>query len=144
MAEVEEKAQRAAVSVQEKKRKLAVVCTNGLANFLEWTKYIQGYELRIFKVEALRDIERAIDWADVVWFEWMNEAAIHGTRYRNIVYKDGVIIRCHSYEALSGFHKKINWEAVTDLVFVADHVRDLVKKGLAEPIGQGQIKWDEN
>ncbi|OYT14647.1 MAG: hypothetical protein B7C24_17235 [Bacteroidetes bacterium 4572_77] len=39
-----------------------------------------------------------------------------------------VIVRLHSYEALSNYVPQINWKVVDHLIFVAKHIQDIVLK----------------
>ena len=104
--------------------KLAIICRKGLDNFLNWVPFIEGHEVKTFLVESGQDINQAIDWADIVWLEWMNESAVYASNYKNIIYKK-VIVRCHSYEAF-GFQNQINWGNIHHVNFVADHVKHIL------------------
>ena len=41
-----------------------------------------------------------------------------------------VIIRLHSYESLSNFATQINWPVVNHLIFVAEHIKEIVLKSI--------------
>lgn len=65
----------------------------------------------------------AIEWADVVWLEWANELAVFATRQLSALQSRPVVCRLHRYEAFSDLPRRINWDVVDCLVFVAEHVR---------------------
>ena len=90
-----------------------------------------NYNTRKFIIRSKQDIHNAIDWGDIVWFEWANESAIVGTNYEGIKGKK-VIIRLHSYEVFMDFAKRINWTPVDRLIFVAPHIREILKEFLPD------------
>ena len=110
---------------KDTKKKLAIICLKGLDNFMQWIDHLDEsrFEVRKCIVEKENEIEEAITWADIVWFEWMNQSAIYGTTFRGTQFKDNVIIHCHSYEVLSGFPQQIGWQDVDKVVYVAEHVK---------------------
>ena len=71
------------------------------------------------------DIEAAIKWADIVWLEFANELTIELTNHPSLLNGKHVICRLHSYEALEGHAELINWKRVNDLIFVAEHIKDI-------------------
>jgi len=70
-------------------------------------------------VDAVRDSE-------IVWLEWGNEFAMHLTTDAGLLNQRTVILRIHSYEAFGPWIYYINWERIDHLIFVADHIKDLV------------------
>ncbi|GAB6189231.1 hypothetical protein JCM30566_09700 [Marinitoga arctica] len=108
--------------------KLAFICAKGLDNFIN--DIIEGlsdeYWVRKFIVTKNEEIYQAIDWADIVWFEWANEVAIIGSYYQKLIGKPA-IIRLHSYESLSYYPTKINWNNIDKLILVADHIKDIIR-----------------
>ncbi|MCF6096381.1 glycosyltransferase [Thermovorax subterraneus] len=116
------------VQTAAKKPKLAFICAAGLDNFIN--DIIEGlsddYWVRKFAVKTDKEIYEAIDWADIVWFEWANEVAIIGTNYPGIVGKK-VIVRLHRYEAFSDFIERIKWSVVDKLILVAGSMKDVLE-----------------
>lgn len=110
-------------------KKISFICLAGLDQFID--PIIEGlsgnYTIRKFIIRTQQDIYNAIDWADIVWLEWCNQAAIVGTNYEGIKGKK-VIIRLHSYEVFMDFTKQINWLVVDRLIFVAPHIREILKE----------------
>jgi len=114
---------------KKRKKRLAVICAKGLESFLTWTEAFQDeYDVRLVFVSAddkgKQEIFEAVEWADLIWLEWGNETSAIATRCRHIVYKEKVIVRVHSYEVLSGHINLLNWNVVSDVIFVAEHVKD--------------------
>jgi len=113
---------------QKPKRKIAVLCLPGLESFLQdIVDFLQTkYEVLTCYSNNNRDIEAAAHWADVVWIEWANELAIALTNHPTLLDGKHIICRLHSYETLAGFVQKVKWEKIDDLIFVAEHIKDIV------------------
>jgi len=122
-------------------KKLSVICLAGLDQFID--PIIEGlandYIERKFVVKTPQELYNAIDWGDIIWFEWANEVAIFGTDYGKIKGKK-VIIRLHSYEIFTDFTKRINWTTVDRLIFVAPHIKGILKEFL--PDIEKKVKMD--
>ncbi|NUU95668.1 hypothetical protein XO10_05130 [Marinitoga sp. 1135] len=104
--------------------KLAFICAKGLDNFIN--DIIDGlsenYWVRKFVVTTDKEIYSAIDWADIIWFEWANEVAIIGSNYPKTKFKP-TILRLHGYESLRlDFLNSINWNSIDEIIFVAKNV----------------------
>jgi len=110
-------------------KKIGFICLAGLDQFMD--PIIEGlsanYIVRKFIIRAQQEIYSAIEWADIVWLEWCNQSAIIGTNYEGIKGKK-VIIRLHSYEVFMDFTKRINWPVVDRLIFVAPHIRGILRE----------------
>jgi len=113
-------------------KKIAFICAKGLDNFIDSIieNLSDNYFVRKFVVRTQQEIYDAIDWADAVWFEWANEVAIIGTNYDGILQKD-VIVRLHSYEIFTNFPGQIRWSTVNRLIFVAPHIREILKESIS-------------
>ena len=110
-------------------KKVAVICAPGLDNHLaEVSDYIKAnFEAKICVTNSLDTIFEAIAWADIIWIEWANQTAVAITGYGHLMYRKQVILRLHSYEAFDfGTLRNIQWAYITDLVFVADHIKRYV------------------
>ena len=110
-------------------KKVSIICAAGLDNFID--PIIEGltsdYTVRKFAVRSKWDIFNAIDWGDIIFFEWANDVAVIGTNYKKIEGKK-VIIRLHSYEIFTDFPKQINWGMVNRLIFVAPHIKEILNE----------------
>ncbi len=113
-----------------RKTRLAIVCLEGLDNFLQWAEPLnEHYEVKIFIIRNENDVIRAVGFADVIWCEWANESAIAVTKYLETTKNKNdkkVILRLHSYEALVNYPASIKWDYVNHIVYVAEHVVEIV------------------
>lgn len=108
--------------------KVAVLCLPGLQSFLgDIVDFLKTrYEVRTCYSNNNQEIESAVRWADTVWLEWANELTSTLTNHSTILDGKHVICRLHSYEAFAGYVRKIRWERIDDLIFVAGHIKDIV------------------
>lgn len=66
-----------------------------------------------------------LDWADTVFLDWcVGPAAMLTTIDPG---DTRIVVRLHSYEAFTRWPQLVDFSRIDDLVFVADHVRDLTK-----------------
>lgn len=108
---------------------IAVICPPGLESFLgDIVGFLKiRHEVKACFSTNIQEVDTTIKWADIVWLEWANELTINLTNHPHNILKDKrTICRLHSYEAFEGFAHKINWEKISDLIFVAKHIRDIV------------------
>ncbi len=108
--------------------KIAVLCLPGLQSFLgDIVDYLKTkYDVRTCYSNNNQEIESATQWADIVWLEWANELTIALTNHPTILDSKHIICRLHSYEAFAGYAGKINWGKISDLIFVAEHIKNIV------------------
>jgi glycosyltransferase involved in cell wall biosynthesis len=69
-----------------------------------------------------------LDWADVVWVEWCQRTAALVTMLDPGDAR--VVVRLHSHEAFTVFPHLLDLSRVDDVVFVAGHLRELVRQVL--------------
>ncbi len=113
----------------QSKPKIAILCRPGFESFLgNIVNFLSAeYQVRKCYTTNSQELESAIIWSDIVWFEFANELAITLTNHPEKILKDKyTICRLHSYEAFEGFAHKINWTNISDLIFVAQHIRNIV------------------
>ena len=115
-------------SLVQARPKIAVLCIPGLESFLgDIVNFLSAsYEVQTCYSNNGQEIESAIRWADIVWLEWANELTIALTNHRNILNGKRVICRLHSYEAFAGYVQRVKWERISDLIFVAEHIKSIV------------------
>ena len=109
--------------------KVAVICPPGMESFLgDIVDFLKtGHEVKICYSTNVQEVDTTIKWADIVWLEWANELTIILTNHPENILKDKhTICRLHSYEAFAGFASKINWQNINDLIFVAEHIKNIV------------------
>jgi len=117
----------------KKRANMAVCCLEGLDSFLG---PLMGELSRSIDVERVvtadpRQFIDAVRRHDTVWIEWANELAHYLTtdiEAREALFGKRVILRAHSYEVLDGLADRVDYSLVSDLVFVAPHIRDLLLK----------------
>jgi glycosyltransferase involved in cell wall biosynthesis/2-polyprenyl-3-methyl-5-hydroxy-6-metoxy-1,4-benzoquinol methylase len=111
-----------------KQLKIAFVCGPD-------TKFITDIEREVGQIHDVRvlhftrtvelgRIQEAMDWADVVWFEWFDNIIMHSAQKLKKTAK--IICRLHSYEALTDWPTQFDWSFVDSLVLVAPHIRDIL------------------
>lgn len=79
----------------------------------------------------LAQLQAALDWADVTWFEWCDAILVNASKRLR---KSGrVVCRLHSYEAFTDLPTEVRWDFVDHVVFVAPHIRELMlSRGLTQ------------
>jgi glycosyltransferase involved in cell wall biosynthesis len=71
----------------------------------------------------LQQIQRVMDWGDVIWFEWCDKILAHASH--KLRKTSRVVCRLHSYEALSNLPQHVDWEFVDKIVLVSSHMEDI-------------------
>jgi SAM-dependent methyltransferase len=119
-----------AVGLQPGKLKMAVLCLPGLQSFLgDIVEFLSTkYEIQTCYSGNGQEIEDAVGWADIVWIEWVNQLAISLTNNPTLLKDKHVICRLHRYEAFTDMPGKVNWNAIDDLIFVASHIKESMKR----------------
>jgi len=117
-------------------KRIGFICMIGLDQFIDpiIEKLSNDYMVRKYIIKTEQDIYNAIECTDIIFFEWANQSTIVGTNY---IQEEGirgkkVIVRLHSYEIFTDFPKQINWFAVDRLIFVAPHIRDILKETIPD------------
>lgn len=65
----------------------------------------------------------AIEWADVVYIEWANQTALWLTQC--LPWSKKLVVRCHSYEALTTLPLFLQHGRIDTMIFIAPHVRTI-------------------
>lgn len=80
-----------------------------------------------------------VRWADMSFFEFCDNSIQSACLKDHDLWKDrpqpqdkNIIVRLHDIDAWVGHHLSVNWEWVTNLVFVCDHIHDKVVLDLTE------------
>jgi glycosyltransferase involved in cell wall biosynthesis len=73
----------------------------------------------------LKELYELMVWADISFFEWCDELAVYGSRFNKVC---KIVIRLHYSEVYSNLPDQVRWENVDCLIFVADHVRRILKE----------------
>jgi len=74
----------------------------------------------------LNQVQDALDWADVVWFEWAEPILAHASnRLRKTA---AVVCRIHRYEVYTNWFEKINWNFVDHLIITSRHIFEVANE----------------
>jgi glycosyltransferase involved in cell wall biosynthesis len=109
---------------------MALFCLRGLESFIgDIVPHLSSrFEIcQCFSREPA-EIEKVLDWADVVWLEWANELTAYITGTFPQLGRKKVLCRVHSYEILSGFLPKIKWSVVDRTIFVSNHTMQIAQR----------------
>ncbi|MFV9645075.1 MAG: glycosyltransferase [Desulfobacterales bacterium] len=108
--------------------KVAIICSPGMDNHLgEVSDYFcENHETKICVNGNQEEIFNSLKWADTVWIEWADQTSINVTSLERLLFGKQVILRIHSYEAFTKHLDYIKWSTVTDLIFVAEHIKGIV------------------
>jgi len=109
------------------KKKLAVFVKPGLDSFLgDIIKSLSSdYIIKKIVVTNNKQVDEGMEWADICWFEWCDELIAYGSKLESATHKD-IICRLHSYEAFTEYPLNVNWQNINKLIFVAEHIRNIV------------------
>lgn len=110
-----------------KKYKIAFFSIKGGDKFLnDIIKNLENeYNVQKFIITELSQIDSAMGWADICWFEWCDQVLEYATKL-NVASERKIICRLHRYEAFTMYPTMINWEVVDKLFFVSNHIKNHV------------------
>ncbi|WP_420861215.1 hypothetical protein [Algirhabdus cladophorae] len=77
-------------------------------------------------------VAELFEWCDVVFCEWLNDAATYLSLYAPQDKK--VVLRLHSYEAFVAHPYLANLQRFDGIVFIADHIREVFKAVLGDEL----------
>jgi len=108
----------------EKAPKIAFVCGPNSDFLIDLEIALSSrFHVRIFHFPGKVDfnqVQDALDWADVVWFEWAEPILAHASnRLRKTA---AVVCRIHRYEVYTSWFEKINWNFVDHLIITSRHI----------------------
>ncbi|USK54617.1 glycosyltransferase [Cytobacillus solani] len=97
------------------------------------------YNIQLFIIDNLGQIEDGMKWADICWFEWCDELIIHASKLP-IANQKKIICRIHGYEVYTDNILKTNWKSVDHLIFVAPHIKRIFREKISEErLSEGKI-----
>ncbi|CAM3307733.1 glycosyltransferase [Rhodothermus bifroesti] len=110
--------------------KVAFICGSNTSFIIDLEiAFSARYHVRAYHFSEKVDfrlIQDALDWADVVWFEWAD--AILAQASNTLRKTAAVICRVHRYEVFTNWFENINWNFVDHLIVTSKHVYDLIKE----------------
>lgn len=100
----------------------------------------QGHEVRM---ERYYNPQIANEWADIIWMETVDNNLASATNPGQAIMADNanyqpwglsdmdlrgrkIVVRAIDIEVFQGHHMAANWNHVSDLIFIAPHIRNLV------------------
>jgi glycosyltransferase involved in cell wall biosynthesis len=115
---------------------LAVLCTPGMDSFIH--SLAEGLEpycsVKKHVAPQPATLIQGVKTAGAVWLEWGNQMTQAILAQKDKLFGKQVIVRIHSYEVVDGLVDRLDFSAVTDLVFVSAYIRDLfLRKNLKIP-----------
>lgn len=127
---LEERVDLGAPKIAENPIKVAFICGSNTSFVVDLEIALSTrYHVRAYhfpKKVDFRLIQDALDWADVVWFEWAD--AILAQASNTLRKTAAVICRVHRYEVFTNWFKNINWNFVDHLIVTSKHVCNLIKE----------------
>jgi FkbM family methyltransferase len=110
-----------------KGRKIAFLLLPGADKFID--DIIEGlsseYQTQKIIVNYYSQIDKWMEWADIVWFDWCDQLAIYGSKL-DIAKEKKIIMRVHSYEAFTNNIFQVKWQNIDKTIFVAEHIKEYV------------------
>ncbi len=120
-------------SLAVKKPKLAFLVRAEMDHFLSdiMSGLSQEYETQKFVITELPQIDSALQWADICWFEWCDELIVYGSKNASAGQKT-IICRLHHREVFENHASQVAWENVDKLVVVSDHLKTLLQQRFSD------------
>jgi glycosyltransferase involved in cell wall biosynthesis len=85
------------------------------------------YETRKAIITQYDQIDSAMDWADICWFEWCDGLIVYGSKL-SLAEDKKIVCRLHRREVFENFIAHVAWEKVDRLIVVADHLKKLMTR----------------
>jgi tetratricopeptide (TPR) repeat protein len=108
--------------VENKRSKIAFFCGSD-DNIIDHLS--SKYEVTKFRGGTIQDMHNLMKWSDVSWFEWCDNFIIHASKLPKVC---KTVCRLHSYEAFTDSIQNVHWKNVDDLIFVAPHIENIIKR----------------
>lgn len=115
------------VLVKERKR-LAFFSIKKGDNFLHdiIKELLDEYEVKKVIVENVNQIEPAMQWADICWFEWCDDVIAYASKLV-VAREKKIICRIHKYEVFTNNPLQVHWENVDRLIIVEQHIFEVLE-----------------
>ncbi len=111
------------------RKKLKIFVRRGFDQFL--SDLVEGlnpfYDVERVVIDAVDQLEPAMEDADICWFEWCDELVMYATRLE-ISKRKPIVCRLHRYEAFTDIPGKVQWEHVDVLMLVTDHLITILRQ----------------
>ncbi len=88
----------------------------------------ETYEIMAVCPRNMQDIEKVVQWADVVWFEFCNELFLQALNQNIRSMGKRVIVRWHRFEIVeSSFPQRLRFDYIDDLILVSHDMLRVLK-----------------
>ncbi|MBP2548061.1 glycosyltransferase involved in cell wall biosynthesis [Neorhizobium galegae] len=86
------------------------------------------YEIMAVSPRNMQDIDKVVQWADVVWFEFCNELFLQALNQNIRAMGKRVIVRWHRFEIVeSSFPQRLRFDYIDDLILVSHDMLRVLK-----------------
>lgn len=115
------------------KPKLAIISYLNDKFVRRYEEYLKiKYETIFFTLnlqESRFYINEILKYSDICFFEWAGSPLIMAS-YSSIALTKPIIVRIHRYEVYTNSLKGVNWDAVDNIIFIADHIKTKFKRNV--------------
>lgn len=108
-------------------KKIVFFVKEGMDSFLGdvISNYSKSCIVRKVIVSRYDQIDEAMEWADICWFEWCDELITYASN-KYYFYNKKIVCRLHSYEAFTDNIFNVNWNNVDKVIFISEEIRNYV------------------
>lgn len=119
-----------ALAASGKKPSVLMCCQKSLEHFaMDLCDELEKYAMvKRVVADNFGPVQWPIKSAQTVWLEWGSDMAAEATRDPLQLKDKKVIVRMHSFEILNRQAAQVNFQAVTDVVFVCHYMRQLFER----------------
>ncbi len=107
-------------------KKIAFIIQGGTDKFLapvrNWVS--DRFEFREINGSDTDGVNNALEWADLTWVEWVQDAAV---RVSHLKRRGKLIMRLHGFEAYTSLPADVAWQNVDALMVVSQHMTDILR-----------------
>lgn len=100
-----------------------------LDDIIEQVSLNNEYEIKKVIVKNYSQIDEAMKWSDICWFEWCDGLIAYASGIEISKYKK-IICRLHYYEVFTEIINGVNWNNVDNVIFVSDFVKNKFQEKL--------------
>jgi Glycosyltransferase len=100
-----------------------------LEDIIEKIFIIDTYEVKKVIVKNYSQMDKAMEWADICWFEWCDGLIAYASNSEISKHKK-IICRLHYYEVFTEIINNIKWNRIDNVIFVSDFVKNKFQEKL--------------
>ncbi|WP_319471428.1 glycosyltransferase family 4 protein [uncultured Pseudodesulfovibrio sp.] len=107
-------------------KKIAFIIQGGTDKFLapvrNWVS--DRFAFREINGSDTDGIHDALEWADLTWVEWVQDAAVRVSRLKR---RGKLVMRMHGFEAYTSLPADVAWQNVDAFMVVSHHMTDILR-----------------